>query len=283
MMNQKAPVLTTRRNSAFTLIELLVVIAIIAILAAILFPVFAKAREKARQAACLSNQKQIGNAMMMYAQDYDEMFPCWTDRYMPGSGLTLDLPEYYWNAKLTPYLKSGDPGKNKNTGVWQCPSLGISGEPAEKPDGTVSYSYGYSQHFIYNNPGFFPAASSGLGAAAYRYPALPEMDAPASTIAVGESGYNARLASPDSYQTWTRKYVNNPPAPQSYWEVPDRHNGGSNYVFADGHAKWLKLEAAYPPGPKNAVNNQLTYKAIVNYFAYDHNHRDYYQKQITTP
>src|SRR2546429_9341329 len=64
-----------RRNAAFTLIELLVVIAIIAILAAILFPVFAKAREKARQASCTSNVKQLGLAWMMYVQDYDEMYP----------------------------------------------------------------------------------------------------------------------------------------------------------------------------------------------------------------
>jgi prepilin-type N-terminal cleavage/methylation domain-containing protein len=66
---------SVRRRSAFTLIELLVVIAIIAILAAILFPVFAQAREKARQAACLSNLKQIGTGVMMYVQDYDETFP----------------------------------------------------------------------------------------------------------------------------------------------------------------------------------------------------------------
>src|SRR5688572_18560718 len=64
-----------RRRSAFTLIELLVVIAIIAILAAILFPVFAQAREKARQVACMSNEKQIGTAVMMYLQDYDEVYP----------------------------------------------------------------------------------------------------------------------------------------------------------------------------------------------------------------
>src|SRR5918997_594162 len=76
-----------RKTGGFTLIELLVVIAIIAILAAILFPVFAQAREKARQTSCLSNLKQIGTASMMYVQDYDEaMFPAWYDAGPAGNG-----------------------------------------------------------------------------------------------------------------------------------------------------------------------------------------------------
>jgi prepilin-type N-terminal cleavage/methylation domain-containing protein len=77
-----------RPRTGFTLIELLVVIAIIAILAAILFPVFAQAREKARQSGCLSNLKQIGTALMMYTQDYDEAFPCtWYGSLWPTTGV----------------------------------------------------------------------------------------------------------------------------------------------------------------------------------------------------
>ena len=88
------------RTTAFTLIELLVVIAIIAILAAILFPVFAQAREKARQASCLSNQKQLGLAFMQYMQDYDGTFPVGTAG--PGNG------PVGWAGQIYPYFKSVD-------------------------------------------------------------------------------------------------------------------------------------------------------------------------------
>src|ERR1041384_6138055 len=90
---------------AFTLIELLVVIAIIAILAAIMFPVFALAREKARQTSCMSNLRQIGTAALLYSQDYDE--------FIVGTERGTD-PEYFWGEMLEPYLK--------NRQILQCPS-----------------------------------------------------------------------------------------------------------------------------------------------------------------
>jgi prepilin-type N-terminal cleavage/methylation domain-containing protein len=98
-------------NPGFTLIELLVVIAIIAILAAILFPVFAQAREKARMASCTSNLKQLGLAMMQYHQDYDEKYPSWNwgDSY-GGRGEAISM----WHIAIFPYVK--------NTGVYTCPS-----------------------------------------------------------------------------------------------------------------------------------------------------------------
>src|SRR5579884_847739 len=102
-----APLHSSKRG--FTLIELLVVIAIIAILAAILFPVFAQAREKARQAACLSNEKQMGLALMQYAVDYDGGMPSWCDAFHPN--FTISNPQYayeFWDAKLYPYVKSGN-------------------------------------------------------------------------------------------------------------------------------------------------------------------------------
>lgn len=105
----------------FTLIELLVVIAIIAILAAILFPVFARAREKARQTSCLANIKQISLSMLMYVQDYDEMTPIY--RYNLGAN-----PRLYWNAVIEPYLK--------NAQILKCPSRMQNTEPCH-------YGYNY--------------------------------------------------------------------------------------------------------------------------------------------
>src|SRR5436190_15533824 len=95
------------RRNGFTLIELLVVIAIIAILAAILFPVFAQARDKARQATCLSNLKQLGNAQMMYTQDYDETYPKAYHALPDGS-------DWAWYLEIQPYAK--------NTSIFRCPS-----------------------------------------------------------------------------------------------------------------------------------------------------------------
>ena len=123
MTRRKETMSLTPRNSrnAFTLIELLVVIAIIAILAAILFPVFAQARDKARQAACLSNEKQFGTAWLMYAQDYDETaFP------VRGNG-------YYFPVRLglDPYTK--------NKGIFVCPS----NNQTDQAQMTLTYSYNW--------------------------------------------------------------------------------------------------------------------------------------------
>lgn len=109
-------------HSAFTLIELLVVIAIIAILAAILFPVFAQAREKARQITCVSNEMQMGLALMQYIQDYDETLPL--AQYTIASGQNLD-----WGGTINPYVKNGvsvTPGAVTGmTGIWHCPSFPV--------------------------------------------------------------------------------------------------------------------------------------------------------------
>ena len=137
----------------FTLIELLVVIAIIAILAAILFPVFARAREKARQSSCLSNVKQLMLGVLMYVQDYDE-------RLIPGAGwLNPDTPPYrYWHDVLTPYLK--------NTQILTCPSETT----------TIGYGWNYEEFGYY-------IGAHGTGWAT----ALAEIDKPAETILIGDN------------------------------------------------------------------------------------------------
>jgi len=108
-------------KKGFTLIELLVVIAIIAILAAILFPVFAQAREKARQITCVSNEKQMGLAMMQYIQDNDEQFPMMQWLQTPTS------PANDWQAAIFPYVKNGKVDNSTNAialgGIWSCPSF----------------------------------------------------------------------------------------------------------------------------------------------------------------
>ena len=112
-----------KAKKGFTLIELLVVIAIIAILAAILFPVFAKAREKARQTSCSSNEKQLGLGFLQYVQDYDEAYPCGIIRWAGSAGGA-------WAATVYPYVKS--------TGVFTCPD---DPTPSGGTSTAVSYQY----------------------------------------------------------------------------------------------------------------------------------------------
>jgi prepilin-type N-terminal cleavage/methylation domain-containing protein/prepilin-type processing-associated H-X9-DG protein len=160
--------LTNRRN-AFTLIELLVVIAIIAILAAILFPVFAQARDKARQATCLSNEKQLGLGLTMYVQDYDESFPM--SQYFDSAGIPYD-----WGNAIYPYIKNGkgvsySPSVtlyNGQGGIFDCPSF---------PRDEIA-QYGISLCIsapVYTNQEVIPATLSGV-------------DAPANRVAVVEKG-----------------------------------------------------------------------------------------------
>jgi len=188
----------------FTLIELLVVIAIIAILAAILFPVFAKAREKARQSSCLSNEKQIGLAILQYAQDYDERLPYMYVR-MPAGSTNL----YWCQDVVMPYVK--------NNQVFVCPSDSwtYTGErPAGLPNPLVgSYTLPYSV--------------SGL--------AMGTIDDASGTI------MNLECTNPDF---WGYVKTDVPQASGWDSRVAKRHNDGFNMVFCDGHAKWLKQSTA---------------------------------------
>jgi prepilin-type N-terminal cleavage/methylation domain-containing protein/prepilin-type processing-associated H-X9-DG protein len=251
-----------RPARGFTLIELLVVIAIIAILAAILFPVFAQAREKARQTGCLNNMKQIGTAAMMYAQDYDEGMPAWSSYWAVSPRVGLDTADRYWDAVLLPYVKSGNPALSDRGGVWHCPSaIGANN----------LRSYGYSQ--VLMRGGW----EQSIVGTAYRFPTLPLMDAPAQTIFVGDSGSGGRLAPPWWMQAWYDRGATSatrlPGAAttaNNTWEWPDRHSGGANYVFCDGHAKWLRAEAAFPPGPtqgRSTAGEKAGYRACAEYFA----------------
>ena len=188
------------RRRGFTLIELLVVIAIIAILAAILFPVFAKAREKARQTSCLSNLRQLGTAVLAYAQDYDERMPLSVGYQTPA--VVLAGPEWpnYWWEQVMPYMK--------NEQILACPSSGVksvNSGGASDTRHTVNYAYNIK------------ASGQSLG----------------TCTAPSETGIN--LDGPNNY--W-RLY--NPTIPENaYLWATKIHNDGFNVNYADGHAKWV--------------------------------------------
>ncbi len=197
-------------RGGFTLIELLVVIAIIAILAAILFPVFAKAREKARQTSCTSNMKQICMAQMMYAQDYDERL---TGREM-------------WSLKLQPYVK--------NWQLFSCPSWGNT--VALRVQGYCQYRYNH-----WNYPGIF-GHKGGYAVACYTTGAtygrpLSKIKRPAQVIWLFEGPANT---SPTS--AWGCLQHSNPDSGCANGPVVDpRHNNGAVFGYVDGHVKWQRV------------------------------------------
>lgn len=256
-MNRLCPHRSTK--SAFTLIELLVVIAIIAILAAILFPVFAQAREKARSTSCLSNCKQMGTGITMYAQDYDETIVPWTWYWvayydpLPVGAKFPDTVDKYWDALILPYVKSGNPANTSapdRSGVWHCPS-GEQGENIR--------SYGFSMGLAYDTD---PASPTY-----YRAVPMAEVVNPADTIVVGDGGSSGRLGRTYDYQGYTEKFVWNVAYTR---DAPFRHQNGGNYVFTDGHAKWFNGDAMYPHPPKPSVaystSNPQAYCVHAKYF-----------------
>ncbi|HOS91999.1 MAG TPA: DUF1559 domain-containing protein, partial [Armatimonadota bacterium] len=195
----------------FTLIELLVVIAIIAILAAILFPVFAKAREKARTTACLSNCKQIGLGVMMYCQDYDEKYPL--KRYGNGDPSTAcndGTRSGTWRTVTQPYVK--------NWQLYRCPSSTCNGgNPEEIRLGALATPvYTAALNFSYHYNGSVMCGTSPKG--------MADFPSPAQQVIIHEN----RICPPDA-GGWCNTAFSYAP-----------HMGGKNWVFADGHAKWIR-------------------------------------------
>jgi prepilin-type N-terminal cleavage/methylation domain-containing protein/prepilin-type processing-associated H-X9-DG protein len=203
------------KKKGFTLIELLVVIAIIAILAATLFPVFAKAREKARQASCQSNLKQLTLAFMMYAQDYDETMP---PAYYYQNGWN---DEFAWDFHINwasgatelglvgPYTRSGQ--------LNSCPSF--TGETWGRPH----TGYAYNTSYIGADP------LAGTGSAS-----LAEIKSPAETVLLADSAYLFNNSATGN------NFLRAPGDPSYAWIGPNvhfRHNRTANVAYCDGHVK----------------------------------------------
>ena len=201
-----------KAKRGFTLIELLVVIAIISILAAILFPVFARARENARRASCQSNLKQIALGIHQYVQDHDERYPLvWADHNNNGLFTT---PEIGWVDALNPYLKSRQ--------IFQCPS------ETNSPTAN-SYAYGYSDYF-YN---WALGPITGAGEPTFPSANAAQLASPSLTLLAGDfqtRGANSFTAGGTG------------PGLANWFSTGDqtRHLEGANYAFCDGHVTWLK-------------------------------------------
>ncbi len=232
---------------AFTLIELLVVIAIISILAAILFPVFAQAREKARAISCLSNEKQIGTALMLYIQDYDEKYPqehpATSNPVVDDNNAQLEEEDYGSPFdKILPYVAGKD---SSHTQLYVCPSdPDPHGKAITDPSGKC---------FSNNAPPPGPLGSYTLNAYYLFGATLAQINTPTQSIYLVERRSEGSISTDFCdvhYHPWLAEVelpANSNDTANPLACASKRHSGGSNYVYADGHAKWQRFENTRKP------------------------------------
>ncbi|MCB8933734.1 MAG: DUF1559 domain-containing protein [Fimbriimonadaceae bacterium] len=270
-------------KKAFTLIELLVVIAIIAILAAILFPVFAQAKEAAKKVSCLSNMKQVAIAVYLYAGDYDDTAPqtSWETSATPQPFNPGGRYQIHWTYLMQPYIK--------NYQIFACPSDGTPVKPKyPAPNGTADLGMLNAAGQMYCDwqaPEYSYIPNYNLMPAHDWLPvSMTVLPAPADTIAVAErrektdsgvvigkhkglSGFNPSQPCPGSTQIapqyaiitsmnfafWTPEFIAQHNALDSNDKADvvrvkwDRHKEGANYAYADGHARWQRLAQTLNP------------------------------------
>jgi prepilin-type N-terminal cleavage/methylation domain-containing protein/prepilin-type processing-associated H-X9-DG protein len=229
------------KNRGFTLIELLVVIAIIAILAAILFPVFSSAKEKGKQSACMSNVKQLATAYSNYCDDHDGKLCPYAQKNVPG----IWRDDYkYWMENIMPYVK--------NYKIFECPSrpmgkygtYGVRSIPWYKFIG-----YGINYYYLASNIETQPGYAEGKGLK------ISVLQAPSKTVFLVDS--IGRIAN-QSYDETDGPYIYNGQhciySDIATWNIKDGtpeymvsdcHNGGANVAWCDGHASWAKKAKLY--------------------------------------
>lgn len=282
-------------NRAFTLIELLVVIAIIAILAAILFPVFAQAREKARQASCLSNEKQTGLAIMQYVQDYDETFPTTGLYYVDDWSNPNGSNYHYWAYNIQPYMKSvqaiwcpsdgGSSNGYNDFGDWSGPRISYAANSLMGGD----FLEGNAMHGVIaiQNTGW---GEDDAGWFKWRGPVpMSDVNYPSSSIMLAEKhadtvaqtdfawlGTNSAYIWPTQVYLWDSNTNDQNawpyaisgsgipngarPAGKPYpfgkaGGCPTKHSGMTNFIFVDGHVKAMKPEQTNPDGNNRPQDN----------------------------